>query len=57
MNASDIISDSMTLEQKLQAIDEAMAKVQEQAKEKAKSLGKMFVPVDPSDLTTCEGCQ
>lgn len=57
MNASQIISDDMTLEEKLSAIDRAMQSVQEQSKENAKLQGREFVPVDPADLTMCEGCQ
>ena len=57
MNASQIISDEMTLEEKLQAIDRAMAAAQEQARIDAKERGIAFAPVDPADLTMCEGCQ
>lgn len=57
MNASKIISDDMTLEEKLEAIEKAMKAAQEQAAEEATAQGKMFVPIDPADLTMCEGCQ
>lgn len=57
MNASQIISDDMTLEEKLKAIEDAMAHAVEQAKESAAAAGKTFVPLDPADLTMCEGCQ
>lgn len=57
MNASQIIDDSMTLEEKLAAIESAMANAQEQAKEDAKKSGTPFAPLDPADLTMCEGCQ
>lgn len=52
-----IISDEMTLEEKLNAIEAAMANAQEQAKEEAERNGTPFVPVDPQDLLMCEGCQ
>ena len=43
----------MTLEQKLDAIDRAMANAQEVYK----SSNPGSAPLDPSDLTMCEGCQ
>ena len=57
MNASQIISDEMTLEEKLEAIDKAMAMAQEQANEEAAARGVFAAPLDPADLTMCEGCQ
>lgn len=55
MNANEIINDDMTLEEKLAAIDAAM-KVG--AQEFNKKNGRpVDAPVDPSDLTMCEGCQ
>lgn len=57
MNASQIISDEMTLEEKLAAIDAAMANAQAQANEEAASRGAFAAPLDPADLTMCEGCQ
>lgn len=58
MNASTIINDNMTLEEKLAAIDAAMANAQEQAAEEAKSKGIVnFAPLNPADLTICEGCE
>lgn len=57
MDASKIISEGMTLEEKLQAIDNAMAAAQEQARVAAADAGKAFVPLDPAELTMCEGCQ
>lgn len=57
MNAKTIISDEMTLEQKLAAIDAAMLKAQEEANTEAKKRGIVIAPLDPADLTTCEGCQ
>lgn len=57
MNGSQIISDDMTLEEKLAAIDTAMANAQAQANEEAVRNGGMAAPLDPADLTMCEGCQ
>lgn len=53
MNASQIISDDMTLEQKLAAIDKAM----ETAQVEHKKTNPNAAPLDPADLTQCEGCQ
>ena len=57
MNASQIINDEMTLEEKLAAIDQAMANAQAQADEEAAARGLFAAPLDPADLTMCEGCQ
>lgn len=57
MNATHIIDDTMTLEEKLEAIEQALANAQSQAKEEAAERGVDFVPIDPADLTMCEGCQ
>lgn len=59
MNASQIITDDMTLEEKLAAIDQAMANAQAQAQQDAedKGLGQIVAPLDPADLTMCMGCQ
>ena len=57
MNASTIINDTMSLEEKLAAIDAAMANAQAQANEDAASRGLSAAPLDPADLTMCEGCQ
>ena len=52
MNASAIISEDMTLEEKLAAIDLAMQNAQAEAKAQG-----IVAPLDPADLTMCEGCQ
>ena len=57
MNALQIINDSMTLEEKLAAIDQAMNSAQSQADEEAASRGSFVAPVDPADITMCQGCQ
>ena len=55
MNANNIITDEMTLEEKLAAIDAAM---KTEAVEFNKKNGRPAnAPVDPADLTMCEGCQ
>lgn len=57
MNATTIISDDMSLDEKLAAIDAAMAAAQAQASDDAASRGLFAAPLDPADLTMCEGCQ
>jgi hypothetical protein len=57
MNASTIINDNMTLDEKLAAIDAAMANAQSQANDQASVLGMNSAPLDPQDLLMCEGCQ
>jgi len=47
----------MTLDEKLAAIDAAMANAQAQADEAAAANGTYAAPLDPADLTMCEGCQ
>jgi hypothetical protein len=56
-NASTIINDEMTLDEKLAAIDAAMAAAQSQAEEDASGTGSLSAPVDPQDFLMCEGCQ
>ena len=46
MNASQIISDDMTLEEKLNAIDAAMQAAQAVADEQAKAGGGVAAPID-----------
>ena len=58
MNATTIINDTMTLDEKLAAIDAAMANAQQQAQEDAAAQGiTNLAPLDPADLTMCESCQ
>ena len=57
MNANQIINDDMTLEEKLSAIDAAMKAAQSVADDQAKKRGIVSAPIDPADLTMCEGCQ
>lgn len=53
MNSNAIISEEMTLDEKLAAIDAAMANAQAQAQQVTPGAA----PLDPADLTMCEGCQ
>jgi len=60
MNASTIINDDMTLEEKLAAIDAAISNAQATATANAKiaaANGQVVAPFDPADLTVCDGCQ
>lgn len=56
-NANTIISDEMTLEEKLAAIDQAMANAQAMANDEAASNGGTAAPIDPQDFLMCDGCQ
>lgn len=53
MNATLIINDEMTLEEKLAAIDAAM----QTAQVEHQKANPTAAPLDPADLTMCEGCQ
>jgi hypothetical protein len=57
MNASQIISNDMTLEEKLNAIDVAMQAAQAVADEQSKVNGSVAAPIDPASLTICDGCE
>lgn len=57
MNANSIITEDMTLEEKLSAIDSAMKAAQEAATEQAKKNGTIAAPVDPALATICVGCE
>ncbi len=57
MNASQIITDDMTLEEKLSAIDAAMQAAQAAADDQAAKNGTVAAPLDPASLTICEGCE
>ena len=55
MNAHTIISEEMSLDEKLAAIDAAMATAVVNAQQTtARSVN---APLDPADLTMCLGCQ
>jgi len=57
MNASAIVNDEMTLDEKLAAIEQAMKNAQAQADEEAAQNGTIAAPIDPADATMCFGCQ
>lgn len=57
MNAATIINDTMTLDEKLAAIDLAMANAQAQANDAAAAQGVTAAPLDPQDLLMCDSCQ
>jgi len=58
VNGNKIIKEEMTLEEKLEAIDRLMHSAQESPEDFNKRNGRpLNAPVDPSDLTMCEGCQ
>jgi len=57
MKTSSIINDDMTLEEKLVAIDKAIAEMQAQASEEVASEGASAEPFDLTNLMICEGCQ
>ncbi len=56
MNANAIISDEMSLDEKLAAIDAAMANAVADAQQTSNG-GSFAAPLDPADLTMCMGCQ
>ncbi len=53
MNANEIINDEMTLDEKLAAIDTAV----QTAQVNHQKANPEAAPLDPADLTQCEGCQ
>lgn len=53
MNANNVITDDMSLEDKLAAIDAQMENAQVEHQKKNPGAA----PIDPADLTMCEGCQ
>ncbi len=57
MNANTILNDEMTLEEKLQAISDAIEQAQTAANQEAASRGQVAAPVDPASMTICDGCE
>lgn len=55
MNANSIISENMTLEEKLAAIDAAVQEAQVEFN--VKNGRDVSAPIDPSDLLICDSCQ
>lgn len=59
-NANVIFGDNeatMTLQEKLDAIDAAMEAAQKQANEDAAKKGGTAAPVDPQNFVMCDSCQ
>ncbi len=56
VNANTIISDEMSLDEKLAAIDAMMANAVANAQQST-STSASAAPVDPADFTMCIGCQ
>ncbi len=57
MKASTILNDDMTLEEKLQAISDAIDQAQQTANADAAARGVAAAPVDPASLTICDSCE
>ena len=57
LNADEIIKDEMTLDEKLAAIDAAMNDEQVKEDFNRRNGRPIDAPVDPAELTICEGCQ
>lgn len=55
MSTSAILKEDMTLDEKLAAIDAAMANAVANAQQV--STNGVAAPLDPADLTMCLGCQ
>lgn len=56
MNARDIITEDMTLDEKLAAIDAMMEQAVRLQQEPTEENG-VYVPRDPALLTICDGCE
>lgn len=54
MDASNILNDEMTLEEKLKAIEEAMEAV---AVDNIQRIKQGLAPIDPAMATICDGCE
>jgi hypothetical protein len=54
MSTNSILTEDMTLDEKLAAIDEAMATAVVRSQQ---SSNQTSAPLDPADLTMCLGCQ
>ena len=55
MNANNVINDEMILDEKLAAIDAAMKAAQTDYN--IKNGRPLDAPVNPADLTVCDGCE
>lgn len=54
--STPIIDDTMTLDQKLEAIEQAMAAAQASAQQSSAATDNA-APFDPAELMMCVGCQ
>ncbi|HWT40415.1 MAG TPA: hypothetical protein VN081_04075 [Dongiaceae bacterium] len=57
MNASTIINDEMTLDEKLAAIDAAMSAAVANAQTQDDTTKGIKIDTDPADMFMCVGCQ
>jgi hypothetical protein len=57
MQISGQFNDAMTLEEKLAILDRALANAQTQADARAAEQGRPPAPIDPAELTMCDGCK
>lgn len=57
MQISPQLNDDMTLDEKLAVLDRALANAQAEADARAAERGLMPTPIDPAELTMCDGCQ
>jgi hypothetical protein len=57
MQISNQLTDDMSLEEKLAILDRALANAQSEANARAAEYGLAAAPIDPADLTMCDGCQ
>lgn len=57
MNVSDVINDDMTLAEKLKAIEEMTQSQLSMDNYNKKNNRPIGTPVDPADLTICDGCE
>lgn len=57
MNAANLLTDDMSLEDKLKAIDSLLNDPKAKEDFNKRTGRSPDAPVDPADLTQCEGCQ
>lgn len=57
MNANNIIDNQMTLDEKLAAIDAAMNDEQVKEDFNRRNGREPDAPIDPAELTKCDGCE
>lgn len=57
MNADEVLIDQMTLDEKLAAIDAVMNDERVKEDFNRRSGRPIDTPVDPAELTKCDGCE